>query len=275
MSNRAAFSPPPSYRGRSFRRAALTLLSLCLLLAVSFGFFAMAAAGGRSSPRTGGIASAAKTAPERRLPSLAQRREALLGKALSELPYAEDFSDAAFIGDSRTEGLMLNNSLYTADFFTGIGLMVNGADSKEIITLEDGSKGTVLEGLAQGKYRRVYLMFGINELGWQSTDAFREEYIALIEDVRRIQPGAEIFVQTIFPVSREKSDGDPVYNNRNVVRFNAEIRAAAEAAGATLLDTALLFDDGAGNLPAGDSVDGVHLTASCYRQWLDYLREAS
>ena len=43
---------------------------------------------------------------------------------------------------------------------------------------------------------------------------------------------------------------------------------------ATVL-TAALFDDGAGNLPAEVSTDGVHLTHSYYLQWLDYLREVS
>ena len=153
--------------------------------------------------------------------------------------------------------------------------MVNEVDSKEIIPLEDGSKGTVLDALAEKSYRRVYIMFGINELGWRSTEIFREDYIALIQDIQRLQPTAEIFVQTIFPVSREKSSGDQVYNNSNVVRFNNEIRAAAQATGATLLDTALLLDDGQGNLPPHATTDGVHLTTAYYRQWLDYLREAS
>ena len=44
--------------------------------------------------------------------------------------------------------------------------------------------------------------------------------------------------------------------------------------GAVVL-AAALFDDGAGNLPAEVSTDGVHLTHSYYLQWLDYLREVS
>ena len=53
------------------------------------------------------------------------------------------------------------------------------------------------------------------------------------------------------------------------------LREAAEETGAVLIETAALFDDGAGNLPAEVSTDGVHLTHSYYLQWLDYLREVS
>ena len=259
------------------RRTAITLFTLCLLCLFSFSLFAAAAprTQGNSSSRTEKNSSPASP-PAKSLPSPLTKELAMdTAPDNGEEAYAEDFSDAAFIGDSRTEGLMLNTGLYTADFFTSVGLMVNEADSKEVVPQPDGSKLTVLEALSQKSYRRVYVMFGINELGWVSTDLFRQSYVKLIQDIQAVQPQAEIFVQTIFPVSKEKSQSDSIYNNTNVVRFNQEIRTAAEEAGATLVETALLFDDGSGNLPADATTDGVHLTTAYYQQWLDYLREVS
>ena len=190
-------------------------------------------------------------------------------------PFAEDFSDAAFIGDSRTEGLQLHAGLSGADFFTDVGLMVNEALTADKLPLPDGTRGTALEALSGRTYRRIYLMFGVNELGWDADSVFKDDYVALIQAIQEAQPEAVVYVQTIFPVTREKSEGDGIYNNDNVRRFNGRVREAAEETGAVLIETAALFDDGAGNLPAEASTDGVHLTHSYYLQWLDYLREVS
>lgn len=190
-------------------------------------------------------------------------------------PFAEDFSDAAFLGDSRTEGLLIHTGLSGADFFTDVGLMVNEALSGDKLPLPDGTRGTAAEALSGRDYRRVYLMFGVNELGWDSDRAFERDYEALIGAVQEAQPEAVLYVQTNFPVTKEKSESDKTYNNDNVRRFNDRVREAAEETGAVLLDTAALFDDGEGNLPEEASADGVHLTHSYYLQWLDYLREVS
>ena len=191
-----------------------------------------------------------------------------------EEPFAVDFSDAAFLGDSRTEGLQIHTGLSKADFFTGVGLMVNEARTEQKILLPDGTKGTALDALASRQYRRIYLMFGINELGWPDADLFRDAYVDLLRDIQDQQPDAEIYVQTIFPVTRAKSESDKIYNNANVVRFNERIREAAELTEVHLVDTALLFDDGEGNLPEEASVDGVHLSHDYYLLWLEHLREA-
>ena len=190
-------------------------------------------------------------------------------------PFAEDFSDAAFLGDSRTEGLQIHSGLSEADFFTDVGLMVNEALEEKKLPLPDGGRGTAVEALAGKAYRRIYLMFGVNELGWDADSVFERDYEALLRAIQEAQPEAVLYVQTIFPVTEEKSREDETYNNDNVRRFNERVREAAEAAGAVLVETAGLFDDGEGNLPADASTDGVHLTHDYYLQWLAYLREVS
>ena len=51
----------------------------------------------------------------------------------------EDFSDAVFIGDSRTVGLQQNGGLANAKFFCGTGLNVETAMTKPVVSLADGS----------------------------------------------------------------------------------------------------------------------------------------
>ena len=249
------------------------LISLCLaVLFLSACHSDVAACADMSVPQQ--TNALVQSAPRRAAYTLAFQAIALVSKAEEE-PYAEDFSDAAFVGNSRTVGLQAYNNVPKADFFAKVALPVNQARTSKIMTLSNGAKGTIPQAIAEGEYRRVYIMFGVNELGWASDLDFKAEYVALINAIKASQPDAEIFVQTMFPVGKTRSDRDPVFNNANVARFNQRIEEAAEETGATLLDTAALFADSQGNLKAEATTDGIHLTAQASRQWLSYLREVS
>ena len=186
---------------------------------------------------------------------------------------ADDFSDAVFIGDSRTEGLMIYTGLHTATFYTATGLMVNTAQTKPVIGLENGGKGTVLDALRQHSFGRIYIMLGVNELGWPYGEQFKGEYTKLIRAVKEIQPQAQIYIQSILPVSQKKSEGDPIYNNENVRKFNGWIREVAAQEGADFLNVSEAVQDAGGNLPEGASSDGIHLTKEYCNIWLEYLRK--
>ena len=184
----------------------------------------------------------------------------------------EDFSDAVFIGDSRTVGLQQNGGLANAKFFCGTGLNVETAMTKPVVTLADGSKGTVVDALRQTPCQRVYVMFGVNELGWPSAGSFKKKYVELIQALGQAQPEAEIYVQSILPVSKKKSDSDPVINNANINRFNEQIQKMAEEKGAVYLEVNKALMDSAGALPAGAATDGIHPNVDYCRKWAEYLK---
>lgn len=184
----------------------------------------------------------------------------------------DDFSDAVFIGDSRTDGLMIYTGLYTSTFYTANGQMVDTAQTEKNIRLENGEKGTVLDALRQHTFRRVYVMLGINELGWYFEEEFKGEYRNLIEQIRQIQPQATIYIQSVLPVTKEKSESDAIYNNENVRRVDAWVQEVAEETGATYLNVKEVMTDSEGNLPADGASDGVHLTKTYCEIWLEYLR---
>ena len=60
------------------------------------------------------------------------------------------------------------------------------------------------------------MMFGINELGWRSLELFRDYYVELIEEVKKLQPDAKIYILSIFPVTQKTSEVDKTFNNDNV-----------------------------------------------------------
>lgn len=183
-----------------------------------------------------------------------------------------DYSDAAFIGDSRTEALKTYGLLKGADYYTYKGLKVDTVFTEPCIDV-DGSKMTVMDAIGRKQYKRIYIMLGVNELGWVSTDIFIDDYGKIIDNLKETQPGATIYVQSILPVSAKKSEIDEIYNNPRINEFNGLIQAMAEEKGAIYLPVNTAVMDETGALPAGASTDGVHPNIDYCRKWTAYLDE--
>lgn len=180
------------------------------------------------------------------------------------------FADAAFVGDSRTEGLLLYSGLKAGGGFAYRGLTVQSARTDRVIAV-NGQRYTAVEALARGSYSKVYLMLGVNELGWYNDTRYENHYAQLIDLVREAQPNARIYLQTLIPVTAEKSASSYV-NNPQILVYNEIIARLAREKGAYLVDVWSAFAGEDGALDAEGSVDGVHLTRPYYVKWLDYLR---
>lgn len=179
------------------------------------------------------------------------------------------FSDALFIGDSRSEGFKLYSELDNATYFVYKGLSVETVNTKEVITAPDGTQQTVMNALKQKQFGKVYIMLGINELGWTNTNAFIQKYGALVDAVKKYNPNAIVYVQSILPVS-DKKNGDPIYNNENINRFNGLIQDMVNQKQVYYVNPAeSVMKDGL--LIHEASTDGVHLNKKYCMVWRDYL----
>ena len=184
------------------------------------------------------------------------------------------FSDAAFIGDSLTDGLLIYSSLNTtsAANLSHQGLNVLTALTEEHFT-RDGRSVTAVEALGMGDYSKVYLMLGVNELGWYNDQRFYNCYADLVDAVKEQVPDAEIYIQTLLPVTAEKSSSHDYFTNEKIVVYNDLIAKLAQEKGVHLLDTHVsVMDQETGVLPAEASSDGIHLKRGYYEKWLDYLK---
>lgn len=182
------------------------------------------------------------------------------------------FDDALFIGDSRTEGFMLYSSISNIRAYSSKGLSISRIYTDAIVTMEDGRVVTVMEALQEQQFNKIYIMFGVNELGWPSDEIFRDQYSKLVQDIKLLQPDATIYIQNILPISAERSASDPIYNNDNVRRFNALIEEVAKEQNVIYLDVSSALADETGALPAGASVDGIHCNGEFCDKWLMYLK---
>lgn len=192
-----------------------------------------------------------------------------LGEAVEE----SWFADAVFVGDSRTDGLKLYSGIKSATFISHQGLSVFNIAKKECIE-RDGVKVTALDALGAQEYVKVYLMLGVNELGYGS-ESFREAYTGLVQQIMELQPNATVYLQTILPVNEPMAASHGInaaITNERVKVFNGVIADIAQAEGAALVDVANLFWTENGEIAKENTSDGVHLTRKGYVAWFEYLK---
>lgn len=177
--------------------------------------------------------------------------------------------DALFIGDSRTVGLMEYAGIDGADYFCTVGMSVYNIH-KNSVSVPNVGKVTLTELLNSKKYGKIYIMLGINEVGYKFSSTV-EKYSELIEFIKDKQPDAVIFIQANLHVSKSRSDSDKVVNNIAINELNAELAKLADGKSKFYLDVNILFDDKTGALSSDKSEDNTHLYAKYYKEWGEWI----
>ena len=185
------------------------------------------------------------------------------------------FEDAVFLGDSRTEGFHLYSGLKEGIYLHSVGATVESVFTKKSWPAEGKTKVPLLDALKEVECGKVYLMLGINELGWSRKETFYDQYAKVIDRVREDHPEAEIILQTLLPVSAKQDAKGSYVNNERIKVYNQVIWDLAEEKDCALVDVAMALTGEDGCLPADLNFDGVHLNPAGCRLWLNYLRTHS
>ena len=213
------------------------------------------------------------TQPSEKTPDVNHINEYDFSKAVPENEKVENdyFDDAVFIGDSRTEGLILNTGLTNAISYTHKGLMVDTAFTSPIIN-KNGAKVSVTEALKTTDFKKVYIMLGINETGWAYSNIFIEKYGKLIDEIKSINPTAVIYVQQILPVSEKVSSSHSYLKNEKIKEYNELIKNMAQEKKIYYIDAGSAVVNSNGYLPEEAATDGIHLNREYCEKWLNYLK---
>ena len=183
------------------------------------------------------------------------------------------FDDAVFFGDSRTLGISDYSGL-NADFFCENGMNIYKLlDENGVMNQKTEVKTNLNILLQEKKYGKIYIMLGMNELGYGDTAFFLEHYASMLEQLRQWQPQAVIFLQANLHVSRLKDNPATEFNNININDKNAAIATLANGTDVFYLDINPLFTDNEGYLKDDLTFDGVHLYADGYMTWKQFLSE--
>ena len=193
-------------------------------------------------------------------------------------PLTDDsyFENAVFLGDSRTEGLELFGGLKNGTFYWARGMTVFYADDVDGHSIfdVDGEQLTLVGTLSKRSYDAVYIMIGVNELGY-TVEQYEDGLRTLIDKVLAAQPDAVVYLQIMPPVNDavcQKSGLAYYISNDNIKQFNDVIIRVAEEKQVVLLNTAEAYTGEDGQLPAELASDGCHFAYSAYSLWADYLR---
>lgn len=219
----------------------------------------------------------AKKAEEARIAAEEQARLEAEKKASEEAAYTPNpnevdqryYAKSAFVGNSFFEDLFLCDFLDDADYFYKTGLSVDKAMTEAMTT---GVVPVVEELDTDKEYKRIFLMFGENELGWDE-DTFVDKYGVLIDKVKKYQPNAKIYLLSITPITKKESDKNiDNTNNDQIVYFNGLIEDLAKEKDCTYADIAKAVADKDGVLPANAATDGVHFGKDYHEKCLLYIQ---
>ena len=180
------------------------------------------------------------------------------------------FEDTAFLGDSRTEGFHLYSGLKTGAYYCSVGATVESVFSKAVET--PAGKMPLLDAMAEEDFGKIYVMLGVNELGWNGTEIYHNQYAKLIDRLREDHPDSLVVLQTLIPVSAKQEAKKSYVNNTRIAAYNEVIRQLAEEKQCPYVDVAAAMTDEQGCLRSDWTSDGVHLNTAGCKVWLDYLK---
>lgn len=195
------------------------------------------------------------------------------GPDLTECEAVDDefFADAAFMGNSLVDGLHRYGGLGEGSFFAATSASVVNVDTTRNCWMESGAKATLMAALTEKQYAKIYILLGINEIGFE-TDYFSQLYGAMLDRIIEAEPDADIYIMSLSPITEERSGYRDVFNMERVEIYNQALYALAQEKECYYVDLCQALAGEDGFLPEEESTDGIHLKPEKYPQWADYLR---
>ena len=183
------------------------------------------------------------------------------------------FSDTLFLGDSRTVGFYLYARIPGATYFARTSMNVYNVFDDKVSETKDTSAYNLSELLAERKFGKIYILLGINEIGY-SHNSVVKNYSSVIEYIKQYQPEAKIIIQSNMHVTKKKSESNPnTFANSRIDELNRRLAALADNKRVFYLGFEEIFDDESGAMSPDYSGDGVHLYAKCYKLWREWILE--
>lgn len=178
-------------------------------------------------------------------------------------------NETLFVGDSRTVGIREYSGLKGADFFCSVGMNVFDVTG-ESLSVDGVGNVTLSQLLSKKQYSKVYIMLGINEVGYPHSSVV-DKYSKVLDLIKEKQPNASIIIEANLHVSKSRSDSDKVVNNASINDLNTKLSALADGSKVFYIDANTIFDDASGSLSSDMTSDGTHLYAKYYPTWVEWI----
>ena len=143
-------------------------------------------------------------------------------------------------------------------------------NTKTYRTTKTGNGQTCAQKVIAAQPHRFYIMLGMNEVTWKSTDAVYEDWVSLIKYLKKKCPTTDIVVLSMSPVSQSKASS--VTGFKKIDAYNAIVQQAAEDCGVTYYDFTASFKNSAGYLKSKyNGGDGIHWSRTGYQHFAEVL----
>lgn len=192
---------------------------------------------------------------------------------------AADFFDGAlFSGDSVMSHFYWKVPYYDKETFGGSTFIAAPNYSlraaldvdSELHPMYKGESIPIWENMKIVEPSRIFLFFGLNDIGITGVDKFIENYGAILQKIREVDPQVKVYIISMTPM---RADSETKWlNNANISKANAGIQHFCEENGVGYIDVATMLQDETGALNP-DYSDGtnVHLTKAAYLLWKEVL----
>ena len=191
---------------------------------------------------------------------------------------ADFFEGALFSGDSVMSHFYWKVPYYDKETFGGSTFIAAPNYSlraaldvdSELHPMYKGDSIPIWENMKIVEPSRIFLFFGLNDIGITGVDKFIENYGAILQKIREVDPQVKVYIISMTPM---RADSETKWlNNANISKANAGIQQFCEENGVGYIDVATMLQDETGALNP-DYSDGtnVHLTKAAYLLWKEVL----
>ncbi|MBR3298871.1 MAG: hypothetical protein IKI64_06655 [Clostridia bacterium] len=194
------------------------------------------------------------------------------------------FADAVFIGDSITIGWKnYNNLMLESDpnFFGqtrflcegsyGSGHALEPINETSMHPIYAGEQHFVWDSVQMMGARKVFILFGMNDLSIYGVDGAAANYEQVIDRILEVNPGVQLYI--ISAMYMYKGSEREILNNRNLYLYNRRLVELCARKGCEFVNIASHLIDENGFVPDEYSSDQyVHQTYKAYAVWADILR---
>lgn len=189
------------------------------------------------------------------------------------------FANSLFIGDSVSQGwVVYDNPIKEISTFCAYkGSGPDGVVNNAQMPLPDNTRvpmqDDIAQKLAEKQPEHIYILFGANSLKTLSVENFVIYYGKMLDWLKTVcRPDAQIYIQSVTPVTAAYEASDARYSQANLYAVNNALAQMAYERGLYFVDlTEVLAGDDGYTLPEYSAPDGIHLQGAGYRAWLDYL----
>lgn len=197
------------------------------------------------------------------------------------------FDDAVFVGDSislKLKNYVAKQRRRSPDFFGSAAFLTVGGLGSGNVQLPispgslhpsyNGEKMMLEDSVAATGAKKMYIMFGMNDIVPYGVEGAIENLETLIDKILEKSPDLTVAVESVTPILTDKQQRN--LNNTSITEYNELLQELCARRGFEYLDIASQLMDGDGGLVyayCGDAPGlGMHLSDAGCVPWIDYLR---